>query len=91
MALITPADAQKLKRLSHTNAVQPLFHCCQMQRLVDEGEENEWWMLRHEEKHVFPSSDRRDFLFMTFVTGPVYSTNTRQNTSTNMKRFIVKK
>lgn len=82
---------RKLKRLSHTNTVQRVFHCCQMQRLVDEGEENEWWMLRREEKHVFPSSDRRDFLFMTFVTGPVYSMHAHENTSTNTKRLKMKK
>lgn len=69
MALITPADAQSEGTQPHKHSAAT-FHCCQMQRLVDEGEENEWWMLRHEEKHVFPSSDRRDFLFMTFVTGP---------------------
>lgn len=31
----------------------------------------------------------RDFLFMTFVTGPVYGTHARQNTSTNTQRLNV--
>lgn len=48
-------------------------------RWMDGGEENERWTLQHEEKHVFPSTDRRDFLFMTFVTSLVYRLHATHN------------
>lgn len=53
-----------LYRLTHTNRGLWSFPPLSVASM-DEGKENEWRTLLHEEKHVFPSTNRKDFLFMT--------------------------